>query len=100
MALLTLGTNATTSLSALKFLPGQGTMNPQDVGTLSNMIRGQNAVQARTNAYFSSDGLLRIPGGRGVLQVLPGDYVGVDATTGWPVLISAYAIANGPYTHS
>jgi hypothetical protein len=38
------------------------------------------------------EGLLLIPGGRGVIKVLPGDIVAVDST-GWPILISAASIA-------
>jgi hypothetical protein len=47
---------------------------------------------------FSSNGLLYVPN-RGILKVLPGDYVGVD-DQGWPILVSAYSIANGAWTHS
>ncbi len=42
--------------------------------------------------------LLYVPN-RGVLQVFAGDYIGVDST-GWPILISANAMLNGPWTHS
>lgn len=48
---------------------------------------------------FRRDGLLWVPN-RGYLVVLPGDFVGVDATTGWPILLSANAAANGPWTHT
>lgn len=47
---------------------------------------------------FSKQGLLFVPR-RGVLKVLPGDYVGVDPY-GWPILVSAFSIANGPWSHS
>lgn len=100
MAVLTLGTNATTSLSALLFKPGLSTMNAADVATLCNAIRGQNANQPRTNGYFTTEGLLHLPGGRGIVQVMPGDYVAVDVTSGWPILVSSYAIGAGPWTHS
>ena len=42
--------------------------------------------------------MLYIPN-RGVLKVFPGDWVGIDSQ-GWPVLISANSIANGPWTHN
>ena len=100
MALLTLGTSGTTSLSAIKFLPGANSMAAADVATLCNGLRSQNAAQNRLNGYFTTTGLLRLPGNRGEIQLKPGDYVAYDTTTGWPIVISDYAIANGPYTHS
>jgi len=98
---LTLGTNATTTLTALKYLHG---MNVTDLATINAAILNdgqQNAGQkyAAPSAKpiwpgaFTTDGRLFIPN-RGVLQVLPGDYIGVDAN-GWPILISANAIAGG-----
>ncbi|SRR5258707_3577270 len=97
MALLTLGTNATTSLRALKMT---GAMVVADVGTFAKDVLDD---QIRTHPIFpgafAQNGLLYIPN-RGVLKVLPGDYVAVDLTTGWPILLSARAIAAGPYTHS
>lgn len=101
MAVLTLGTNATTSLAnALKFLPGANSMIAADVATVANAIRSQNANQTRQNGDFTTSGLVRLPGGRGIIQMQPGDYIGVDSTTGWPIVVSAYAIASGPWTHS
>ena len=43
-------------------------------------------------------GQLFIPN-RGVLIVLPGDWVGVDSQ-GWPILVSKNSISSGPWTHS
>lgn len=45
------------------------------------------------------EGKLFVPN-RGSLVILPGDYVAIDSTTGWPILVSARAIAAGPWTHS
>lgn len=42
---------------------------------------------------LSFNGQLEIPG-RGLLKVLPGDVVAID-NTGWPILVSAAAIAYG-----
>src|ERR1700687_2642240 len=97
MALLTLGSNANNSLSSLKMT---GAMDPDDVGEFSNDVKDDitNSHPIWAGA-FSQAGLLYIPN-RGVLKVLPGDYVGVDLTTGWPILVSARAIAAGPWTHS
>lgn len=41
---------------------------------------------------FNFNGLLTIPR-RGTLMVFPGDVVARDPTTGWPILVSAAAIA-------
>lgn len=98
MATLTLGTNATTSLTALKNLSGIGSMVAADQATICNAIKDDlNVAHPRVPGAFQS-GMLIIPN-RGVLQVLPGDYVGVD-DEGWPILVSAYSIANGNWTHS
>lgn len=100
MALLTLGTNATTSLQALLFRGGAtGGNSASDWGNLDNLIKDD-----KINSHpFSQDNL--IAGGqlfvpnRGWLQVLPGDYIAVDAN-GWPILVSAYSIATGGWTHT
>jgi hypothetical protein len=49
------------------------------------------AIPTTYPGAFARMGLLYVPN-RGVLKVLPGDYVGVDAS-GWPILVSAEAIA-------
>src|ERR1700693_1300905 len=101
MALLTLGSNAQTTLSALKFLPG---MNVTDRAALAALIlndQSNDSGQLATLAPSAKPiwpgafqaGLLYVPN-RGVLQVLPGDFVAVDAN-GWPILLSANAIAGG-----
>ena len=97
MSTKTLGTSATTSLTALPF--AQAGLAAADVATIANGVL--NDLVNGTPVYpgaFSSQGLLYIPN-RGVLAVLPGDYVAID-NKGWPVLISAYSIANGAWTHS
>lgn len=101
MATSTLGTNATTSLTSLKFLPGYGSgMAPADIATINNAIKNPLIANYFTQGgQFSAGGQLFIPGDRGVITLLPGDYVGVDST-GWPIVVSANAIANGPWTHT
>jgi len=97
MALLTLGTNATSSLKSLKMT---GDMSDTDLGDfVKKVLNDQNVSHPIWPGAFAQNGLLFVPN-RGVLKVLPGDYVGVDETTGWPILVSAYAIASGPWTHS
>lgn len=57
----------------------------------------KNRIQA---VRFTRQGILEIPGGRGWLQVLPGDYVARDAITGWPILVSGEAVsATGSVWH-
>lgn len=117
MALRTLGSNATNSLSA--FVVGFNDIIPADLATLITQLRGdppgwsgpQAAVAAtglvtgqgtnrpRFNEAYRKTGLLTIPN-RGQLVCRPGDFVCWDATTGWPILLSGDAAANGPYTHS
>lgn len=118
MALRTLGSNATTSLSA--FVVGFNDIIPADLATLITQLRGdppgyaapgagqvattglitnQGTNRPRINAAYIKNGILTIPG-RGQLQCRNGDFVCWDTTTGWPILLSGDAAANGPYTHS
>lgn len=97
MALRTLGTNATTSLSSMV---ASGDMAEADIAAFQALIKNDlGGTSPIIPGSFSRQNLLYIPN-RGVLQVRPGDYVAVDSATGWPILISAKAIASGPYTHS
>ncbi len=101
MATITLGTTANNSLSpALKFLPGWNSgMAAADEASIANAIKDDltngNPV---VKGAFSYNGVLFVPN-RGHLQILPGDYVGVDSQ-GWPILVSANSIANAAWTHS
>ena len=99
MAVRTLGTSANNSLSAMAFLHGIGSMTPADVATINNGIKSDNAAQQILGGFSPADSMLYVPR-RGVLKVRAGDYVAIDTTTGWPILISSYAIANGPWSHS
>ena len=105
MALGTLGTNATTTLSAL--VQGTGTTGASasvvNIALLNAAIKDDiNPSHPRWPTAYSQQGLLMIPN-RGILKVLPGDYIAVDAT-GWPILVSANAIASSnpatSWTHS
>ena len=99
MATLTLGTTATTSLTAVLYNQSSVTLLPADLATIINAIKDDlNVAHPISPGAFSYTGLLYVPS-RGVLKVLPGDYVGVDAN-GWPILVSAYSIATGGWTHS
>lgn len=99
MALRTLGTNATTSLNALLYA---ASLPAADVASLALSIKDDVNVThpVFTGAFVlgGSQGQLYVPN-RGMLIVNPGDFVGVDSR-GWPILLSADTIANGPWTHS
>lgn len=102
MATKTLGTNANNTLTAINFSKA---LSAADIAAIAAAILDDRSVdsgQPATSApsakpvfpgAFSQSGLLTIPN-RGILQVLPGDWVGVDAN-GWPILVSANAIAGG-----
>ena len=88
MATKTLGTNGTTTLPyAIQWTPG---FSPADVATIQEqMLDDVNVAHPIWPGAFSNNGLLFIPN-RGVLKVLPGDWIGVG-TTGWPILVAAAA---------
>lgn len=102
MALLTGGTAATTTLKALLVggAMGAGTAL-RDVGSWNALVKGQNAAakQDQTTS-FDLTGRLFLPGKRGVIQCLPGDYIMVDPTSGWPIVVSSQAITGGGFVHS
>lgn len=103
MATKTLGTSATTSLVAVPFLPGYNSgMAISDVATINNYIKSQlNVANPQAGgSYFTPEGVLYLPDQQGMIKINPGDYVAVDATSGWPIVISKNAIATGPWTHS
>lgn len=95
----TLGTNATTTLTAVQYLPGYGSgMSTSDQAAIQNAIKDDLNIAHPLLAGAFQGGQLFIPN-RGILQVLPGDWVGVDSQ-GWPILVSKNSIAAGPWTHS
>jgi hypothetical protein len=97
MALITLGTNAVTSLQAARYA-GPGSISNIDSGNLDNLIKDDKINSHMISFDNLSSGVLFVPN-RGYLQILPGDYIGVDAN-GWPILVSAYSIATGGWTHT
>ena len=102
MATQTLGTNAVTTLTALGPLThGFAGFAATDVAAIANSILNDtvNGNPIWPGA-FVRENLLYIPN-RGVLKILQGDFVGVDAT-GWPILISKNAITSGStsWTHT
>lgn len=110
MALKTFGSNATTSLRAIQFHPSINVLSDADLAAYNALIKpaGGTAYSPDsptpqsgylTGKYIGRDGQFWIPG-RGFIKVLPGDWCVVDSTTGWPFVLSAGAVASGPYTHS
>ena len=116
MALRTLGTNANNSLAG--FVVGFNDTIAADLATLNTQLRfdppGYNAVvvpattglasglgtnRPRINQAYVKNGVLIVPN-RGQLVLKNGDFVCWDTTTGWPIVVSGDAAANGPYTHS
>lgn len=95
MATKTLGTTTTSILTAVAFSKA---LLPADVAAINAGIKDDKIKVAGSHPIlagdsFSLSGQLYIPN-RGVLQVLPGDYVAID-NDGWPILISASSIGFG-----
>ena len=96
MALRTLGSNATTSLQALLF--ARGGMSVADTATFNANVKDDLTNGHPVVPGSFRTGMLFIPN-RGFIQILPGDFIAYDST-GWPILLSANAIASGPWTHT
>ncbi|HYM33412.1 MAG TPA: hypothetical protein VEU47_19085 [Candidatus Cybelea sp.] len=105
MALKTGGTNGTTTLQGLQwpsvYSGGASFPAATDIGNLANLIfddqvpselLGQSVkwTQRIVPGAFVQGGLLHIPN-RGVLKILPGDWIFVDPS-GWPILVADEAI--------
>lgn len=97
MALGTLGTNANNTLQSLIVSAADAAA---DVAAFNALIKNDlNVAHPQMPASFIKEGFLFVPN-RGVLRLLPGDYVGVDAK-GWPIVVSAYSIeAASDWTHT
>jgi hypothetical protein len=95
MATSTFGTTANSSLTAL--LTSRN-MAAADIAAIANAIKDDlNVAHPIYPGAFSSLNQLYVPN-RGILQILPGDFVGVDSQ-GWPILVSANSIANSTWVH-
>jgi hypothetical protein len=96
MALLTGGSSTTSVLAGIKALVGTATA-ADGAALRANILDDLNVAHPIwPDAYHS--GRLFIPN-RGVLKVLPGDYVFYDPN-GWPILVSANSIAGSGWSHS
>jgi|KBSMisStandDraft_5_1062788.scaffolds.fasta_scaffold00163_59 hypothetical protein len=93
MALGTMGTTAQTSLTSRVFA---NAMPAADIAGIANIIKDDlNNLHPIWPGAWAQTGLLYVPN-RGVLRMLPGDYVAVDPATGWPIMVSARAAAQNP----
>lgn len=104
MATHTLVTNG--NLTAVTYSQSVTTLLPADLATVNYGILddvGNLHAPAAISGLggFNREGILVVPG-RGWLKVLPGDVVAVDIDrgSGWPILVSAHAIATGLWTLS
>ena len=96
MATGTMGTSSTTSLTSL--VNNKASL-PTDTASIRAAIKDDlNIAHPVLPGAYSHNCVLYIPN-RGTLMVFPGDYIGVDAN-GWPILVSAYSIATGGWTHT
>ena len=98
----TLGTTAQTSLTSLQY---NGNMAAADVAAINlAILQDSNPANATVpqnlGTPFQTTGFLQLPGGRGTITLLAGDYVAVDPNTGWPIVISANCAANGAIVHT
>lgn len=91
MAISRIGTAATNTLFGMQF--GVDPLIADIASIASAIANDQVNGNPVVPGAWANTGLLYIPN-RGVLQCLPGDYVVVDGTTNWPILISKLS-ANG-----
>jgi hypothetical protein len=92
-----MGTAATTTLTALAFNPS---MAPADFAAIDAAILDDlNPAHPNNPGGWARNGQLFVPN-RGVLLMLPGDFVAFDTQTGWPILISARAGGQAGWVHS
>lgn len=91
----TLGTTTTTKLTAWTFSQSPNVLTPANMAVLKLGIKDDlNPLSVSPNSFIDFNGLLMIPR-RGQLRVFPGDVIAFDTQSGWPVLVSAEAIAVG-----
>lgn len=104
MATKTLGTAATTTLTAISFSQTPSVLAPADLATINWAILDDQTTGNPHAAISGIGGLVRqgklfVPN-RGSLVILPGDWIAVDPATGFPILVSAAAAAGASWVHS
>lgn len=88
MALVTIGTNATSTLSGVQWLNKVSQI--ADIAQISAGVLTQGTVQKTVPGAFANNGILYLPTRRGIVQMLPGDWIAIGST-GMPIVISARA---------
>lgn len=98
MALITGGTQATSSLNGLRWT---GMPNAADFASVAANIKSQsNPAHPIVPGGLAAGGLIDFPDRVGFLNLKPGDYVFYD-NYGWPIVISAESMTSGSsWTHS
>ena len=95
MATKTVGTAATTTLTAVQIPPSYNAtpyVSDTDWATIQNSIlEDVNNLHPIEPGAFTRQGMLYLPRKRGAIKLFPGDWVAVDPN-GWPVVISNYAL--------
>ncbi len=104
MATKTMGTAATTTLTAVAFNQDPSILSAADLATMVQAILDDQAAaypvaQLSGVGGFVREGLLFVPN-RGVLRLLAGDFVALDPATGFPILVSARAAAGANWVHT
>jgi hypothetical protein len=107
MALRTLGTTSTTILGGFQVGVDEdaSAANTALIQAIKSDLPMVNAVlqsglpRNLINGAYTQKGTLIVPG-RGVLIAKYGDFIGLDAVTGWPILLSADCAANGNWVHT
>lgn len=98
MATKTLGTATTTTLTAVQWPSSYAgvALSAADIATISNLIfttgPAQKLAKMIVPGAFSGEGLLFLPGKRGLIRIRPGDWIAVDAA-GWPIVLGSDVVA-------
>ena len=101
MSLITLGTANDHVLTAIVWTSSvlQSDVRPINDDILDDVNARHPQAQISGCGGFVREGLLYVPN-RGALELRPGDVVGVDPATGWPILLSSRAAAGASWVHS
>lgn len=96
MALITLGTAAIDSLTAVVW---NAAIAQADVRAINSLIVAGTSIGARAGSGFVREGMLYVKR-RGVLQLLPDDVVATDSSGGTVIVLSAAAAASAFWVRS
>lgn len=97
MALGTLGTAATDTLSAVEY---HAVMSVSDLAELNALARDQGTGASTIYPIpMVQAGMLYVPD-RGTLKLFEGDWIGIDPVTGMMIVINAASAAGASWVHS